>query len=58
MTAGKKSETHVNIDSMRPSGATNLWHGILEGLKLFNDKRHTGRVPAIMVLTDGQPNHL
>jgi len=42
---------------MQPQATTNMWQGIIHGLDQFND--HTvdcGRVPAIMVLTDGMPN--
>lgn len=47
---------------MRPQDMTNLWHGIRDGLNLFSDEegnpRPTGRVPALLVLTDGLPNHM
>jgi hypothetical protein len=57
---GKRNKTLAkkNIDSMQPIDATNLWHGVLEGVKLFNGEANTGRVPAIFVLTDGMPNHM
>lgn len=39
---------------------TNLWGGIQTGLKLFEDcaAGSKGGVPALMVLTDGLPNHM
>ncbi|KAF4910177.1 hypotheticall protein [Colletotrichum fructicola] len=62
MPMNKKNKTlaEKNINGMRPIDATNLWHGLLEGIKLFREggEVNTGRVPAIMVLTDGMPNHM
>ncbi|KAH9232656.1 hypothetical protein K456DRAFT_1839430 [Colletotrichum gloeosporioides 23] len=62
MPMNKKNKTlaEKNINGMRPIDATNLWHGLLEGIKLFKEggEVNTGRVPAIMVLTDGMPNHM
>ncbi|KAK1982066.1 von Willebrand factor type A domain-containing protein [Colletotrichum cereale] len=60
MDAKNKALAEKNIDGMRPIDATNLWHGLLEGIKLFNTggEMNMGRVPAMMVLTDGMPNHM
>lgn len=62
MTEENKKTTDSNIESMQPKDATNLWHGIRDGLKLFkNDPDDYGkpaRIPALMVLTDGCPNHM
>ena len=60
VTESNKQEILSKIDGMKPSGMTNLWHGILDGLKLFNDPERgsEGRVPALLVLTDGIPNHM
>ncbi|KAK4212459.1 ribosomal protein L13e-domain-containing protein [Rhypophila decipiens] len=61
MTAENKVKTDEKIESMIPKDATNLWHGIRDGLKLFNDDDSTDmpkRIPALMVLTDGCPNHM
>ncbi|KAF6807617.1 u-box domain-containing protein [Colletotrichum sojae] len=60
MTAKNKKLAEKNVEGMRPVDATNLWHGLLEGVKLFKEggEANTGRVPAIMVLTDGMPNHM
>lgn len=30
----------------------------MEGINLFDGKKDTGRVPAIMILTDGLPNYM
>ncbi|KAK2027076.1 von Willebrand factor type A domain-containing protein [Colletotrichum zoysiae] len=60
MDAKNKALAERNIGDMAPVDATNLWHGLLEGIKLFNaaGEANTGRVPAMMVLTDGMPNHM
>ncbi|KAJ0158915.1 hypothetical protein CTA2_10646 [Colletotrichum tanaceti] len=60
MSRRNKALAEKNISGMRPIDATNLWHGLLEGIKLFNagGEVNTGRVPAVMVLTDGMPNHM
>jgi Mg-chelatase subunit ChlD len=57
MATANKTIATRNIENMRPLDCTNLWHGIREGIKLFPASQD-GRVPAIMVLTDGQPNHM
>lgn len=59
MNEANKKQAKQNIKKMKTLDATNLWHGILSGIKLFEeDTAANGRVPAIMVLTDGQPNHM
>ncbi|KAL2265983.1 hypothetical protein VTJ83DRAFT_5335 [Remersonia thermophila] len=62
MTETNKEETRRRIKGMAARCATNLWHGITDGLKLFRDvegqARPSGRVPALLVLTDGIPNHM
>ena len=58
MTPANKKLANKNVASMQVQDATNLWHGILEGLKLFKDMNTNGKVPALMVLTDGMPNHM
>lgn len=58
MNAEGKKLAKRNIDSMNPGNNTNLWQGICKGLTLFKENTDTGRVPAVMVLTDGQPNHM
>ena len=63
MTAANKANTQRNIRNIKKQDATNLWHGILDGIKLFRDDEGTGhnpsqRVPALMVLTDGKPNFM
>ncbi|KAI0021743.1 hypothetical protein F4780DRAFT_736416 [Xylariomycetidae sp. FL0641] len=56
MTKSNKKDGMKRINDMEPDSCTNLWHGILKGLELFEGKQDSGRVPALMVLTDGQPN--
>ncbi|KAJ9142426.1 U-box domain-containing protein [Pleurostoma richardsiae] len=58
MTKAGRKDARSNIEGMQPMDSTNLWHGILEGLRLFNGEINTGRLPALMVLTDGMPNHM
>ncbi|KAK8116506.1 uncharacterized protein PG998_004787 [Apiospora kogelbergensis] len=48
---GIKNEIH-RLKSQR---GTNLWDGVKTGLTLFNANLNTDRVPALMVLTDGEP---
>ncbi|KAI1431033.1 U-box domain-containing protein [Xylaria sp. CBS 124048] len=61
MTEEVKSEVNDKIDGLRAHGRTNLWGGIREGLGLFGRPGTTedagGSARALMVLTDGMPNH-
>ncbi|KAI1348527.1 hint-domain-containing protein [Xylaria sp. FL0043] len=57
-TGAHKEELNKSIDGMQASGMTNLWAGITKGLSLFQSPGSNGRVPGLMVLTDGQPNHM
>lgn len=57
-TDANKKAVLENIEKMRPEGSTNLWHALKDGIKVFQDAEHVGNVPAIMVLTDGKPNHM
>ncbi|KXH38565.1 von Willebrand factor type A domain-containing protein [Colletotrichum simmondsii] len=58
MNKKNKGLAKKNIKKMVPTDATNLWKGLMEAITLFNREsdEKTGRVPAMMVLTDGQPN--
>ncbi|KAI0192016.1 hint-domain-containing protein [Xylaria flabelliformis] len=58
MTEHRKEEANSRIDRIRAKGQTNLWSGIRTGLELFQPGDARGGVPALMVLTDGQPNHM
>jgi Mg-chelatase subunit ChlD len=56
MTKANKEVTDQKIRALEWENSTNLWGGIVDGLQLFEGKEDSGRVPAVMVLTDGQPN--
>lgn len=57
MTPVNKISARNRIMALHADGLTNLWHGMLEGIKMFDDyQRHANTASAIMVLTDGQPN--
>lgn len=58
MTDKNKDLARQNVKNMQVKDATNLWHGILEGIKLFKNVDSSGKAPAIMILTDGMPNHM
>ncbi|OHE99721.1 von Willebrand factor type A domain-containing protein [Colletotrichum orchidophilum] len=60
MNKENKALAEQNISMMVPAGQTNLWQGLVEAVKLFSQgsEMNTGRVPAMMVLTDGMPNHM
>ncbi|KAL6890663.1 hint domain-containing protein [Trichoderma evansii] len=58
MTDGNKEQARTRIRALKPMGSTNLWHGMLDSIKLFKNEEDSARVPAIMVLTDGEPNHM
>ncbi|EPE10829.1 u-box domain containing protein [Ophiostoma piceae UAMH 11346] len=58
MTPANKKTTESNIARMQPEDSTNLWQGVVTGMKQFEGKTSSGRVPSIMVLTDGLPNFL
>ncbi|KAG9251324.1 hint-domain-containing protein [Emericellopsis atlantica] len=58
MTEDNKKLTWDRIQTIHPSHATNLWHGLLHGLDVFKDGGGSSRVPSMMVLTDGMPNQM
>ncbi|KAI1098165.1 hint-domain-containing protein [Jackrogersella minutella] len=58
MTPSNKKIAESNIEAMTPDSLTNLWHGMQKGINLFEGEEDTGRVPAVMILTDGQPNFM
>eukprot|EP01104_Vermistella_antarctica_P017611 TRINITY_DN6264_c1_g1_i1.p1 TRINITY_DN6264_c1_g1~~TRINITY_DN6264_c1_g1_i1.p1 ORF type:complete len:797 (+),score=126.13 TRINITY_DN6264_c1_g1_i1:231-2621(+) len=53
--AGQSRLQDVN-SSMRTQGMTNLWDGLHTGLELLRKRSSCDRVPALFLLTDGQPN--
>ncbi|KAH8743770.1 hypothetical protein F5883DRAFT_662987, partial [Diaporthe sp. PMI_573] len=56
MTDANKETAKAKIEAMGLESCTNLWHGLRDGVKLFKNEANTGRVPTVMVLTDGYPN--
>ncbi|CAG9943646.1 unnamed protein product, partial [Clonostachys rosea f. rosea IK726] len=73
VTFGSKSNIVLNLTSMDKTNkdkarekvrdiesrdATNLWHGMLDGIKVLRQGKPSSRVPALMILTDGKPNHM
>ncbi|KAI1852955.1 hypothetical protein JX265_012844 [Neoarthrinium moseri] len=56
MSSQNKKKAAKRILALSVDNTTNLWHGILEGIKVFEQSGNSGRVPAMFVLTDGQPN--
>ena len=58
MTEQNKEKTRERIRNVHPRDATNLWHGIRDGIKVFREGGPSTRVPSIMVLTDGRPNFM
>lgn len=54
MTEESKKVVLQRIEALRPQSCTNLWHGLKEGLKSFqNAPSVPGNVQALYVLTDG-----
>lgn len=58
MNPENKKKVLRKVTNLQPTSATNLWGGINKGLSLFSDYGHQGNVRAMMVLTDGMPNHM
>ncbi|KAL1849594.1 hypothetical protein Daus18300_013241 [Diaporthe australafricana] len=58
MSDANKEVSKAKVEAMKLESCTNLWHGLRDGIKLFQDEANSGRVPAVMVLTDGVPNHM
>ncbi|KAL7951574.1 hint domain-containing protein [Trichoderma barbatum] len=58
MTDGNKEAARKRVKALKPLGSTNLWHGMLDAIKLFSKEQDSHRVPAMMVLTDGEPNYM
>lgn len=57
-TEDNKKKALENVEGLQPEGSTNLWHAIKAGIDVFQEAEQVGNVPAIMVLTDGRPNHM
>ena len=58
MSDANKDTARSNVKSLYLQSSTNLWHGIRDGIRIFNEAEAKNNVPAMMVLTDGMPNHM
>ncbi|KAJ4424861.1 hypothetical protein N0V82_000364 [Gnomoniopsis sp. IMI 355080] len=58
MNDANKKIAEENIEKMYVQGATNLWAGLRKGIECLSSQENTSRVPAVMLLTDGIPNHM
>lgn len=58
MSEIEKKNTWSRIEKLTVKDCTNLWSGIREGLKLFENTERIGNVQRMFVLTDGVPNHM
>lgn len=56
MNSDNKLAADGLIRGLEVENSTNLWQGILKGINLFKGQESSGRNPAILLLTDGQPN--
>lgn len=58
MSNSNKKMAEENIEKMYVQGATNLWAGLRKGIECLGSQEKSSRVPAVMLLTDGLPNHM
>ena len=60
MTEDNKAQARRRIQRIHKENATNLWHGILDAIKVCNEGALSlsTKVPSIMILTDGRPNFM
>lgn len=58
MDSDAKDAARSKIKALRPNGSTNLWYGLRDGIQVFNEAPKSKNVPAMMLLTDGMPNHM
>lgn len=56
VTSANCGGLHASIDRIKPRGGTNIWKGCRHGVKELMTRRDKSRNPAILLLTDGQPN--
>jgi len=56
MTEVNKKTARNRIQQLQAYGSTNLWHGILKAVEIFESHKNPQNAASIMVLTDGQPN--
>lgn len=58
MDISNRDEARRKVKALDPNGSTNLWHGIRDGIQIFEQSPENGNIRAMMVLTDGMPNHM
>ncbi|QUC23766.1 uncharacterized protein UV8b_08007 [Ustilaginoidea virens] len=58
MDVDEKEQARSSIKRLEPNGSTNLWHGIQDGIRVFEEALDNANVRAMMILTDGMPNHM
>lgn len=58
MSEENKKVAEENIEKMYVQGATNLWAGLRKGLECAASQGEDNRIPAVLLLTDGLPNHM
>ena len=51
-----KQRVQKELDGFQPDGQTNLWDGLHSGLEVLRKAQTSGRLGAVLLLTDGQPN--
>jgi len=56
MDAKGKSKAEEELDKLDSDGQTNLWAGLHTGLEILRTSTKKGRLAAVLLLTDGQPN--
>jgi hypothetical protein len=55
MTGGGKAQAIHSLESLKPSGGTNLWGGLLVGMDALRCESNTNRKKSVLLLTDGRP---
>lgn len=58
MNKDNKDLARRKVREIESRDATNLWHGMRDGLEVLRQGKPSNRVPALMILTDGKPNHM
>ncbi|CAH0052973.1 unnamed protein product [Clonostachys solani] len=58
MNDKNKEDARKSVREIESRDATNLWHGMRDGIRVLEQGMPSNRVPALMILTDGKPNHM
>jgi len=56
MNEAGKANALRQLATLQPNGRTNLWDGLKSGMDTLRTGRSAGRLSALLLLTDGQPN--